>query len=132
MMAKQPREPEFARPTTGVKMPPEDDTLFGDEPTAEPEVAPPTAAPETDPLADWRVMPAEPAGGHYGVPPYDHGLVRLTLDGEQSVVAQWQTSRRWAGTGSSKRWEAYGFWAQRNTGGKPVAFVPKGWREWRG
>ena len=29
-MAKAPREPEFARPTTGVKMPPEDDALFGD------------------------------------------------------------------------------------------------------
>ena len=128
-MAKQSRDYKFAAPDEGVKMPQsEDDALFGDNSPAE---APP-AEPE-DPMRNWHAMPEPPeVGGRYGAPPYDHALVLLTLDGEQSVVAQWQASWRWAGTGAGKRWEAYGFWAQRNTGGKPVAFVPKGWREWQG
>ena len=126
-MVKAPREPELARPTTGVKMPqpePVDDALFGDEPPA---VEP--AAEPVDPLRDWAPFPESPAAGRYGAPPYDHAPVSLTADGLTFVVGQWQVSRRW--DGSKKRWSPMGFWALRATGGRPISFEPKGWREWR-
>ena len=74
-------------------------------------------------------FPPEPMSGRYGAPPYDHAPVQLTADGAGWAVAQWQISRRWGG---NKRWEPYGFWALRSSGGKPVPFTPIGWRRFVG
>lgn len=110
-MAKQH---EFTRPqTAGVQMPPETESLF-DEPVKE--TKPP----------DWLDFPAPPENvARYGEQPYDHAPVLLTPDGALAVEAQWQVSRRV----TRARWEAFGFWAARGTGGRAIDFEPIGWRE---
>lgn len=89
------------------------------------------AAPQVP--AGFKPFPTEPFPGRYGEPPYDHAPVQLTPDGERFMVAQWQVSRRWSGAkpGVAPRWESYGFWAIRATGGRPITFTPTGWREHR-
>ena len=111
-MAKQP---EFARPTTGVKMP--DSGLFDD----------PSPAPEPIKKVEWKALPAPPPPGRYGgTSPYNHAPVLVTPDGERAVVAQWQTTRKML----RGVWTPIGFFAGRNTGGRPVGFEPVGWREY--
>ncbi len=103
---------EFTKPqSVGVRMPetPPVGGLFDEEPKK----------------SEWLDLPATPVPGKYGAFPYNHAPVLLTPDGEIGVVAQWQTSRRV----TRARWEHYGFWADRNRGGKPVGFEPLGYKE---
>jgi hypothetical protein len=104
---------EFARPTTGAKMP-ESVNLFEDAQVGESLAAP-----------AFRDIPPPSALARYGEAPYDHAYVQLTPDGEVSVVAKWQITRRII----KGRWEPWGYWAARDMGGKPITFEPLGWRE---
>jgi hypothetical protein len=91
------------------------------EPVSETQAEPDRAAGET-----WKMFPPEPVASRYGEYPYDHSPVVVVSDNGDAVVAQWQISRRW-----NRRWEPYGFWAGRNTGGRPIGFGPVGYRELR-
>lgn len=104
------KEQQFAKPTTGVKMP-DPSNLFSDAAVV--------------PAEAFHDMPEPPPVARYGAAPYDHAYVMLTSDGEDSHVAKWQITRRIL----KGRWEPYGYWAGRNAGGKTVGFEPLGWRE---
>lgn len=107
------KEQHFAKPTTGVKMP-GGAGLFEEERAQE------------KPPSVWLDVPPPPSDpGRYGAAPYDHAHVLLTSDGEDQHAAKWQITRRII----KGKWEPFGFWAARDSGGRAVGFEPLGWRE---
>jgi hypothetical protein len=75
---------------------------------------------------DWADMPEPPEPGKYGAYPYDHQYIRLTPDGSAEIVAQWRTTREF--TRTTLNWDPVGFWTERNSGGRRIAFEPLGFR----
>lgn len=114
------KEQHFAKPTTGVKMP-GGAGLFEEEKAITEQMQ----GDQASAYRIWRDIPAPPDLGRYGAAPYDHAHVLLTSDGEDQHAAKWQITRRIL----KGKWEPFGFWAARDSGGRAVGFEPLGWRE---